>query len=139
MKVLLRPSENICGYWSVNSGDSSYCRFSESLPFGNSQDMKQRFMYKDVRCVKVATCAKRVANLHVSRRLSPEGGEGGAWPPLAHLPRIHPWMTLLSRRCVCFRLQQNVPHASEYIQSPKKKNLPGGAPPPPSPEQRTAG
>ena len=27
---------NICGKWSVNSGDSSYCRFSEPLPFGIS-------------------------------------------------------------------------------------------------------
>ena len=27
---------NICGNWSVNSGDSSYCRFLESLPFGIS-------------------------------------------------------------------------------------------------------
>ena len=30
----------------------------------------------------VATCAKRVANLRVSRRLSPEGGEGGHGLPL---------------------------------------------------------
>ena len=40
VKVLLRPLENICGYWSVNSGDSSYCRFSESLLFGTSPFFK---------------------------------------------------------------------------------------------------
>ena len=38
-------------------------------------------------CVKVATCAKRVANLRVSRGLSPEGG-GGAWAP--HAPPLDP-------------------------------------------------
>ena len=32
--------------------------------------------YRDVHCVKVATCAKRV-----SRGLSPEGGGGGMGPP----------------------------------------------------------
>ena len=34
-----------------------------------------------MRCVKVAKCAKYVANLRVSRWLSPEGG-GGHGPPL---------------------------------------------------------
>ena len=38
----------------------------------------------------VATCAKRVANLRVSRRLSPEGGGGGAWAPLAPPPFLDP-------------------------------------------------
>ena len=40
----------------------------------------------------VATCAKRVANLRVSRRLSPEGGGVGAWAPLA--PPLHPPLPL---------------------------------------------
>ena len=37
----------------------------------------------------VATCAKRVANLRVSRWLSPEGG-GGAWVSLAPPPPLDP-------------------------------------------------
>ena len=35
-------------------------------------------------CVKVATCAKRVANLRVSRGFSPEGGGHG--PPMPSPP-----------------------------------------------------
>ena len=105
--MLLRPSENICGYWSVNSGDSSYCRFSELLPFGTPSLRNQPFfkalpqnclfnlhgscrfersMYAGHEAaihIKMCAASKRVANLRVSRQLSPKGG---AWAPFAPPP-----------------------------------------------------
>ena len=63
-----------------------------------------------MQCVKLATCAKRVANLRVSRGLSPEGG-GGHGPPMPPPPGSAPapWCMLVSQaRPTCSALGQGL-------------------------------
>ena len=96
MGVLLRQSETTIimqHLWKMecNSGDSSCGRFSEPLPFGMSlciwsptcllgaadfecfmyAEHASSASYRDVRCVRVSTCTKRVVNLRISCLLCP--------------------------------------------------------------------
>ena len=72
----------------------------------------------------VATCAKRVANLCVSRRLSPEGGEAPLAPP--PLPRSAPAMNHCFMSCKHKTLESASPLDSSVAVSHIQRLIPKG-------------
>ena len=74
----------------------------------------------------VATCAKRVANLRVSSRLSPEGGEGRGLPLPLPLPRSAPAMNHCFMSCKHKTLESASPLDSSVAVSHIQRLIPKG-------------